>query len=364
MKNGWTGAQYSIFRAALGLYLVVHFAALLPYATEMFSDRGVLSDAWLSPLARAFPNVLVAFDAPWVPQAALVVCVALSLALLAGWRDRIAAVALWYFWACLFGRNPLIANPSIPFVGWMLLAHACLPPAPYGSWAARGRPDARGGWSFPAPIFFAAWLVMAAGYSYGGYTKLVSTSWIDGTAIYRVIGNPLARPGLIQDALLSLPPAIWTIPTWIALALELLFLPLALVARARPLLWLALLGMHFGLMVLIDFADLSAGMVLIHLLTFDPAWIAPIGGATLHHGGSAHLQRFVASEGPLPVVPGGAFGVLRADGVMLSRSDAVLHLGEALGGIWRLLAIAARIVPRRWRDHLLPGSPAGAPEPG
>ncbi|MGH7213559.1 MAG: hypothetical protein ACREIT_02165 [Tepidisphaeraceae bacterium] len=31
--------------------------------------------------------------------------------------------------------------------------------------------------------------------------------------------------------------------------------------------------MHLGLMVLIDFADLSLGMVMLHAFTFNPAWV-------------------------------------------------------------------------------------------
>jgi hypothetical protein len=73
----------------------------------------------------------------------------------------------------------VISNPSLPFVGWMLLAHAFLPEAPYGSWMARGRPDPGGKWEMPPAIFAVAWIVMALGYTFSGYTKLVSPSWVD-----------------------------------------------------------------------------------------------------------------------------------------------------------------------------------------
>jgi len=57
IKNAWTGGQYSLYRALVGLYLFVHFARLLPSGTELFSNSGGLpSDA--SPLLRWFPNVL------------------------------------------------------------------------------------------------------------------------------------------------------------------------------------------------------------------------------------------------------------------------------------------------------------------
>src|SRR5215468_6604128 len=50
---------------------------------------------------------------------------------------RTAALLLWYLSACLFGRNPLISNPALPFIGWLLLLHTLLPKAPYGSLTAR-----------------------------------------------------------------------------------------------------------------------------------------------------------------------------------------------------------------------------------
>ena len=42
--------------------------------------------------------------------------------------------------------------------------------------------------------------------------------------------------------------------------------------------------------------------------------------------------------------------VLGADGVLRSQSDAALRAGEALGGGWRVLALASRIVPRPIRN--------------
>ena len=139
MTSGWTGGQYSVYRGLFGAYLFVHFVELIPWGPELFSNRGALADASLSPLVRLFPNVLAFVDAPLFVQCLLAFAAGLSLLFAFGWRDRIAAVALWYVWACLHGRMPLIANPGMPYIGWLLLAHACLPSAPYGSWAARGR---------------------------------------------------------------------------------------------------------------------------------------------------------------------------------------------------------------------------------
>ena len=54
MRNGWTGGQYSLFRVIFGAYLLVHFAQLIPWGTETFSNAGVLADGSASPLLHAF----------------------------------------------------------------------------------------------------------------------------------------------------------------------------------------------------------------------------------------------------------------------------------------------------------------------
>ncbi len=378
--TGWTGGQYSVVRAALGIYLALHYAQLAPWGAELFSRLGVLPAGAASPLLSLFPNVLALRDSPAFVTALLWLASVLGALLAIGAYDRLAALGLWYIGACLIGRNPLILNPALPFVGWLLLAHACLPPGPFGSWAARGRVDPRGGWRMPGGIYAAAWVVMAIGYGYSGYTKLVSPSWVDGTALARVLANPLARPGLVHDLALALPAPLLTVATWGGLALELLFAPLALVRRLRPWLWLALLGMHLGLIALIDVADLSLGMVMFHLFTFDPAWVparraAAAGPDRVFYDGACGLcrgtVRFLLAEdraaafrfAPLDsdafrtALPDevrerypNTIVVKAADGRVLVRSAAVLYLLARLGGLWRVLAMLGSAVPASLRD--------------
>src|SRR5258706_15897189 len=140
MANAWTGGQYSVFRILLGIYLCIHFVHLLPWSTELFSSEGVLPDARLSPLF-AFPNLFHLSDAAWFVHVMLVVSGAAALAFAVGWSDGIAALIMWVVLASLFCRNPLIANPSLPYVGFMLLAHLFVPASPYGSLAARNLAD-------------------------------------------------------------------------------------------------------------------------------------------------------------------------------------------------------------------------------
>ncbi len=378
---GWTGGQYSLYRHLFGVYLFIHFSALLPWGTELFSNAGLLPQAKLSPLTAIFPNLLNWADSPFVVLLLLITALVLSLIFAAGWKDRWSAIGLWYLWACLYGRNPLIGNPSLPFIGWLLLAHALIPDAPYGAWAVRGRPDPEGGWRMPPELHRAAWIVMSLAYSYSGWTKLASQSWRDGSALSWVMHNPLSRPVTADLAMAVTPSSVMQIMTWGGLALELLFAPLALSRRLRPWLWLAMTGMHFSLLLLIDFADLTVGMLILHLFTFNPAWVAPVKplseNLTLYYDGDCGLchrfVRFVLAEdgvGAIRFSPlfGAEFNrrvmapardllpdtvvVQTAEGVLLTRTAAIRTVLARLGGLWRLIGIALAIVPGRIADWL------------
>lgn len=262
--------QFGLFRVAFGAYLAVHFAHLIPWGAELFGRTGTLGDPSVSPLHGVFPNVLTLWDSPPQVTVFLVAMVVLSLLFAAGVWRRVAAVLLWYGWACLFNRNPLISNPGIPYVGLMLLLSSLVPATERLRFQLRSRHDER--FAMPYWVFGAAWVLMAVGYSYSGVVKLMSPSWLDGSALWHLLNNPLARDGFARDIALQMPMPLIRIATWGALAAEVLFLPLALVSRVRPFAWAALLGMHLGIVMLVSFADLTAGMLMLHFFTWDGRW--------------------------------------------------------------------------------------------
>jgi predicted DCC family thiol-disulfide oxidoreductase YuxK len=232
----------------------------------------------------------------------------------------------------------------------------------------------------PPVLFMIVWALMALGYGFSGYTKLVSPSWLDGRALGYVLESPLARQGPLRDLMRVMPAVTLRVLTYGTLGLELAFLPLALFSRTRPWIWAALLGLHLGLIGLVSFADLSLGMVFLHLFTFDPGWIPPLpsgGGEHVFFDGDCGLchrtVRFVLSEdqegtfrfaplkGPtfeqrtgLPTV-GETVVVQTGEGVLLFRSQAVRYLLLRLGGLWRLVGGLIGLVPRAFRDNLYDG---------
>jgi len=255
-----------MFRVALGGYLVFHFVSLVPYAEELFSKTGMLPDAAQLPSARFFPNPL-AHASAGVAVGFVVALALLSLLLLAGVHRRVVALPLWFGWACLFNRNPFIANPSIPYVGFLLLACAIIPNE---SLLRPALPPAERDWSIPRPLYLGAWLLLGLGYTLSGLHKLGSPSWRDGTALHHVLELPLARDTPLRTALLSLPDWAFAGMTWGALVAELSALPLFLFRATRRYAWAGLIGMQLGILCLLDFADLTAGMLLFHAFLFEP----------------------------------------------------------------------------------------------
>lgn len=370
--------QFTAFRVLFGAYLFVHFAQLLPWANELFGSGGVLADARLNPLHGLFPNPLVWIQWPQFPVifvGGLMLC---SLAFAAGFARRSAALVLWFGWACLFNRNNLIANPGIPYVGLLLVLSALVPLGEPWSFCRRTSVEP---WFMPAFIYWCPWVLLAAGYTYSGGWKLFSPSWVDGTALLHLMENPLARPGPVRDLLLQLPLPFLKALTWLALAGEILFLPLCLTRRVRLVAWLWMITMHLGILLVVDFTDLTLGMLMVHLFTFDPDWMPPRQSKVLvlFDGQCAMCHRWVqfieaetassaftfarlGGETARALLPRHQLAADFNEGVVFieqfegnervfTKSSAVLRILDALGGFWRVVSWL-RFVPVSVRDPI------------
>lgn len=376
MNNAWTGGQYSVYRTLLGTFLIVHFAMLLPYGAEVFGAGGMLSSAALSPYIGVLPNPLAWLDAPAWVSTLLIAGIACGVLVAIGYFDRTAAVIAALVLGWLYQRNPLIANPSLPLLGWLLVLHAFTPPRPYGSLAA-ARSVADLDWRLPRHLQLATWIVLAIAYSYSGYTKLLSPSWVEGETIRLVLENPLARDHALRELVLALPPIALKLLTWGVLWVEVLFAPLVLVRRLRPVMWTLMLSAQLGFLCFLNFADLTFPMLLAHLLTFDPRWVQrwvpQRRGLLLFDGDCAFCcgtVRFAMSEdsagrlsfaplsGPLaktlfartPLDTNDDTIVLIHSHARAVKSRAVAGVLMQAGGLWLLLGKLLQLVPSRLAD--------------
>jgi len=276
--------QFIVFRVLFGIYLVWHFATLIPYGVELFSDVGILGGDGVNPFNGSWPNPLFLegssrWITPW-----LICAVISAVSFTFGFLRRSTALFLCVTMSCLFTANPLIANPSLGYIGMLLLLCAVIPPI-------------NKNWRMPHVACLTAWILLAAGYTFSGVLKLGSPSWINGSALQHLLENPLARPGIIRDLMLSLPDSFLSIMTWGVLLLEVSFIPLALFKKTRFWVWSLMLLMHLGIMTTVDFADLSLGMVMVHLFTFQRSWLpSRKSSGEMQHvlfidGGCAFCQR-------------------------------------------------------------------------
>lgn len=379
--------QFSFFRIIFGIYLIQHFTFLIPYGAEIYSNMGLLPEAEANPTYGIFPGIFWISDSPEFVNLVLYFALALSLLFTLGFRRRLAAIILWYIWASLFNRNVLTNNPSLSYVALLLVLTALIPERE--PFALRNNKD-KGPWSFPAGVYLLAWGLMAIGYSFSGIVKLDSPSWTNGTAFLHLLNNPLARPGVFRDIALLLPESIIKVLTWGALSAEILFLPLSLLRSTRFIAWLTMIGMHLGILLVVDFADLTLGMMMLHLFTFDPLWLlkkkdslrriiffdgecgfcldsvrtvieldyySKISFAALQgETAKKFLPENLKSLNNLNTV---AYLRIQAENIpseisnsnkqIFTQSDAILNIMYDLGGIWRILSIL-KIIPRSIRD--------------
>lgn len=323
-NDHWTGGQYSLCRASLGMALA----------------------AWAGSKAL--------HAASWSPAAVGIAAMAAGIFLALGAFDRIAAAAI-LFAGLYFARRGL-AGPeagAIAIAG-ILLIHLTQPAAPHGSLAAAGRVDPDGGWRPRRGTSSAAWIVLAAaqvaaalaGEFAGGLVAMwplllglfaavaALAPGSRGAAIAAMAATHLAglaRGGGPEDAafLIALPFALD--PRWFGSG------------RPAP----AAAARHD--LVLYDGDCGLCHRAVRFLLAEDRSGVrfrfAPLGGA--------EAMRRLGDAAAAHALPDSI--VIQADdpsGRLFLKSGAVLRALDRLGGLWRVVAFAGRAVPRPLGDAL------------
>jgi predicted DCC family thiol-disulfide oxidoreductase YuxK len=334
VRNGWTGGQYSLFRAVFGVYLTLVFL-----------------DVLLEPGAAG-------------SRVASLAGIGASLAFAIGYRDRGAAVLILAAGGALGAIDSGTLGPGAVLSAWILVLHGFLPAAPYGSLDAIGRIDPGNGWRMHDVVHTAHWIALAV-----ALVGLGIVVWHpDWGEKWRLLPEIVARgPRATVLAVLTLAVA-----------------PLALMPRLRRFAWVAAAAAAaLGVALAVDERPFL-GLAALLFVAFEPAWIAPKEPAAcdlVFFDGTCGLChraiRFVLAEderrdrfrfAPLGSGPflehvdarvrtdlPDSIVVLASDGSLHTRSAATVRIGRRLGGLWRVLAGAIAIVPLPLRDLVYDG---------
>jgi len=367
MTMKYPAYQFALFRMIFGLYLLVHFLYLIPVAGELWSSAGFISDVKLNPSYGFFPNMLYVWSTPLAVTVFVSVMAMLSFFVMIGFYRRTASVLLWYGWACLFHQNNLILNPGIPMVGWLLLALALIPKGE--GW---GLSKADKEWAMPSILFWGAWIIAGVAYTISGLDKAMAPSWQDGSAITHLLNNPLARDYFLRDFFLWMPEVFRQFLTWFTLVLEVVFGLLALFSKTRKWAWIMIMAMHFGILLIVDFPDLTLGVIMLHLFTFDARWFSIAKGEriiifdgvcgfcnksidALMRLDEDKLFKYTSLQGEYAkklAIPKGLDSIIFYDnGTLYYKSTAILKILRSLGGIW-ILSNIFYIIPKIVRDFI------------
>jgi predicted DCC family thiol-disulfide oxidoreductase YuxK len=320
--SAWTGGQWSFVRAVVGVCAIVR----------------IVESAIAGRTSGTTTTIAIA---------GLGVVAAAALAL--GAWTRVAALALLVLqWKTAPSSLVYNAVRDLP-----LLAFVLAPAAPFGSFAARGRVDPDGGWRLPALVFKISWYCIGL------------------LALFHAV-----RPFLLErratggEILIAISGALFVVLA--------AFRPTRAVAWAQHFVANALLFAF--LTVNDDGIDVDMGLAVLStfLLLFDPSWLPPRSAAAPElvfydgHCGLCHrLVRFVLAEDRdklflFSTLQGEKIQTLLDDatrarlpdsvvvrdaqGRVLVKSAAVVHVYDRLGGIWRVVALLLHLVPTALRD--------------
>jgi sterol desaturase/sphingolipid hydroxylase (fatty acid hydroxylase superfamily) len=273
----YSRTQFAIFRIIFGIYLFWHFVDLIPVCVELFSNKGVISDAHNLPTWNKYLTIFK-YDEPNQILFLISVMIISSILFTIGKYRRTCSAILYFGWISLLNRNPLITNPSLGYIGWLLLSCILIPNGERLGFllTKKDREDEYAlnerKWEISNICFYGMWAILGVSYTASGLHKLQCSSWIDGTALYYVLSGPLARQNNLLVNILLSSNILIKIFSWSSLFLEISFMFFGLFYRTRKIYWFMSISFHIGILLTVNFSDLTFGMLMPHLFTFDASW--------------------------------------------------------------------------------------------
>lgn len=251
--------QFALWRILFGLYLTYYLLRLIPYSEMLYSNQGIPGGSRAS---DGVWNLLAYASSPQIVFSLNVIAAAFAVSLAVGFGRRVSAIVVWYALVCFYNRNPLTQSPELPFTGWLLIATLFVPRET--RFLLFGRTSSNGEWTPPRLLVWGAGVVLAVAYSYSGYTKLMTPSWLNGQALYLFITAPPGYPWA-GNFVTHLPFGLLKIASIAFVWLELLAPLFLFSTRLRWWGWWLFFVVHVMNLLVFDLTEVSLGMIMFHL---------------------------------------------------------------------------------------------------
>ena len=262
----------ALYRIGLGLLLLYDAGERWIGIEPFYTVSGVMAGPARTPLHWSLLDLV---HTAWAVRAVFLVAAAAHVALLLGWRTRIAHAVALVFLVCARNRNPLLSSGADAVLLAMTLWTFFLPLGARWSLDARRR-----GAGHPSPAASEAGLaaLVAVGQiAFVYFTTAVAKSgstWRDGSAVYYALQiDQFITP--IGRALGAAPPALLMIFTYGTLGLEYLTVGLVFVPWLQPLLRriaiVTLIAFHLGTWAALVISSFPFVMIATYALLLQPA---------------------------------------------------------------------------------------------
>lgn len=256
---------FTIFRFLFGVYLGYYFLASLPYVVEIYSNQGMLPRYIINFDAISFfPNILYLIDTPLFIKLFTVFGALLSLLFAFGFYPRIASFLLWYVQTCFLGRNVLTQDPSLEYIGLLLILFSLVPQSSsVFHYLKKSTISFTKKISIPFLLLYMPLFIFSISFFMSGVNKMQAQSWLNGNALTYILQLPLAEQTGFNAFLISHPHVAVPL-SFLALASQLIVLPLFLIGDYRSSLYISVLEFLFAFLVL-KINQVTLGMLLFFL---------------------------------------------------------------------------------------------------
>lgn len=260
MFVNYSPLKLSITKVALSAYLIYFFMGLFNEGYHIFSFNGFFANNY-SIFNSINPLQLVINDFSF--KILILSLSLISLSILFSRHILIKILILWFFWISFNSRIPFyIPPPSIGYLGFFLLFLTQIKITEKTVLSTH-------------LIKEGLWFVVALSYFISGVGKVLSPTWSDGLTLVTILNSPLGQENFITSLLLNSPIWLQKAFSFGALFSELLFLPLALFKKTRPIALLMMTLTHLGIISLLNIQDIPLAILIIHLFLIDEGWFKP-----------------------------------------------------------------------------------------